>query len=271
MEIRRPTKGTRSLTKSFVNFQGYCLREWAANFNHCVRKGTTLIGILLTIAAALLFIDDAWAHQIQVMMPSTTIDVGLARPAQLIHTTLKAKDDHVKLTVETNSRSSSEATQVFVMLPDQSWELNLKQDQLPQVLLDGHVLRLTTDGKTKVDETTGIGYRVAASTILREGSGKHLIEIHRGTSPARVALRIGKRSDPFAALNIDHSPRASIRTQLWAETVPGGHLANQRKARVRKDYALFGVALTLGTIMLSAWWVWTGRKRARQRTFDGNV
>ncbi len=219
-------------------------------------------------AACLLAPASASSHELLVLpVGSGELDAGLGDPARLIHGTLDQPEDALVVTV----RATGTPLELLLLTPERRPERTLSDDELPSMTVTGPGVELdeaaASDLGTVIDEGTAVEYRVLVTTTAAARAGAALtITIRRGDEPARVALRVGPPTS-FEAANVDQTPRALVNLRAWVET-PAPSAAFDReppKTTARPIVALYGAGIALLGILLGVWWVWSGRRRSRER------
>ena len=223
--------------------------------------------LLVLLAACLLAPASAAAHELVVLpVGAGEIDAGLADPARLIHATLDKPGDTLVVTV----RSSGAPLELLLLMPDRRPESKLDGEALPQLEWAAAPGQSVIEGEPRrelVDEATAVEYGVLSSeTLALEEGAPVTVTIRRGTQPARVALRVGAATS-FEAADVERTPRTLVKLRAWVETpAPSAEVDRTPvKTTSRPVVAIYGAGVALLGVLIAAWWVWSGRRRSRER------
>ncbi|MCW2920724.1 MAG: hypothetical protein JWL76_598 [Thermoleophilia bacterium] len=223
--------------------------------------------LVLIVACMMLAPAGALAHELLVApVGSAEIDAGLADPARLVHATLDQPGDTLVVTVT----STGTPLELLLLVPDRTPERAFRGDDLPRIDLapantPGEAQ--SSGGTEAVDEATAVDYRVIdAATIAPRDGTKLTITVRRGDQPARVALRVGAPTS-FEAADFERTPRTIVQLRGWAETpAPSAKLdRTPAKTASRPVVAIFGAGVALLGVLIAVWWVYSGRRRSRER------
>lgn len=234
-----------------------------------MRRLPVTLPIMLLAACLLAAIGapSAAAHQLQyIEAGSTTIDLGTADPARLIHATLVSADDKLSFTV----RSTSEPVDVILYVPDVKPENTRTPVNLPTIFVTwpggGAQSSRAEPSDPVVDAATGITYLELVRVPIAAPAGTTAtITVRRGAEPARVALRVGPPS-PFGAEDFEQTPRALTKVRLWNASPPAGtEGARKHTAEPNRAVAWFGTGIATSGVLVAIWWVLRGRATSRHR------
>lgn len=212
------------------------------------------------------------------------LDLGAVEPVRLVHATLGKPGDAVAATVRADAVPG---TRIHVLVPDAAPERDLSDRELPAATLTmpgGLPLTVPPATGTLVDDATGVRYRIVGlldtppasvgNARSQPAGGPALVQLVRGSAPARVALRVAPADAAFVSSDIDRSPRTLVRLRAWEQ---GGApvaritpLANEpdEGELPAPSAAYFGAAVAGAALVLTAWWLFRGRWRARRPRRD---
>ncbi len=225
---------------------------------------------LMIVLQSLLFLPAiASAHQLVVIDGPGVIDAGTGEPARLIHAMLTKHGDELQVTV----RPTAGASEAVLYVPDQRPERAFDNDEIPQLALGPSTIT-TNVGERVVDDATNVAYREIGRVALPAKGGAATIAVRRGSVPSRVALRVGPPT-PFAADDVDATPRALQQVVSWANNPPAGSVAAKAKAsdaaRSRHRFAWGGALIALIAVGSVVWWLVRGWHAARRRGVERAV
>ena len=226
------------------------------------------LSLLALLVACLLAPAAASAHELLVLpVGSGELDAGLADPARLVHATLDAPADELVVTV----RASGSPLELLLLVPDRRPERTQSGEERPTLTVTGAGAGIDTTTperrETLVDEGTAVAYRVIGTTTAAVAAGTRLrIVIRRGSEPARVAVR-GGGPPTVDAPDTESTPRPRVHPRGWVETpAPSAKVdRSPPKTTSRPIVAIYGAGIALLGVLLGVWWVWSGRRRSRER------
>lgn len=221
------------------------------------------------IVACLLAPAPAVAHELVVVpVGSAELDAGQGDPARLVHATLDAPGDELVVTV----RATGTPLELLLLVPDRRPETALVEGELPSMDVvttpppAGGGEQAPADANL-VDEATAIEYRaIAEQSIVASQGAKVRITVRRGSSPVRVALRVGAPTS-FEAADVERTPKTLVKVRGWVETPAPSAKVDRTPAKTasRPVVAIYGAGVALLGVLLAIWWVWAGRRRSRER------
>jgi len=122
--------------------------------------------------------------------------------------------------------------------------------------------------RRRVDEVTGVAYRVIAQARL-EGGRDATLRVVRGTVATRAVLLVDKPGAVFGADDVEATPRALLALRAWQSAAPGGSPSSDARTGPRLDATtVISASIALTGVMVAVWWVASGRRRSRERGTD---
>lgn len=219
-----------------------------------------LASLLLVLAAP----AGAHAHQLTVLPAgSAQLDLGTVSQARLLHVTLEQPSDALEVGV----RVDATPLEALLLVPDVTPERDARGAELPTAR--GADFAPVTERTVLTDESTGVRYRVAAEVQLLPRSaarGPRTLTIARGDEPTRAALLVRDPDAPFAALDLERTPRALLGVRAWQDTPAAGAKVPPRPEPTGSTaLAWYAAGLALLATLTAIWWIRSGRASARAR------